>query len=239
MKTLLLCTLLGFVGEGNLDELIEQAEKAWQAGAKDKALSLADKAVAQFPKSAEAYLRRGLLHFKAGNIAASIKDFDKHIELNPRAKISHWQRGISYYYAGKFAEGMAQFEGYQDFDSNDVENAVWRFMCQARKDGIAKARTDILKIGNDKRVPMRQIYELYAGKMTPDEVLAIAAKTNADDKTAVSRQLFYAHLYVGIYYELEGKKDLAFKHLNLATENHRIGHYMWDVARVHRDILKK
>jgi lipoprotein NlpI len=172
----------------------------------------------------------GIAHFKAGKIQESIDEFDRQIELDPDAKISHWQRGISYYYAGRYDDGRRQFEGYQDFDSNDVENAVWRFMCMTRKDGIDKARKAILKIGNDKRVPMRQVYDLYKGDLKPEGVLN-AAKAD--------RELFYAHLYVGIYFDLLGDKKQAFEHLNKATEDYRINHYMWDVARVHRDLLIK
>jgi lipoprotein NlpI len=175
-----------------------------------------------------AYQRRGLVFFKAGKIKESISDFDRQIELNPKSKGSHWQRGISYYYAGQYENGRKQFEGYQDFDSNDVENAVWRFMCMARSDGIDKARKAILKIGDDKRVPMRQVYDLFKGDLKPADVLA-AAKAD--------RELFYAHLYVGIYHDLLGDKKKAFEHINQATEKYRIGHYMWDVARVHRDLL--
>ncbi len=179
---------------------------------------------------ANAHQQRGITHFKAGKIKESIEEFERYIDLNPDAKISHWQRGISYYYAGRYDDGRQQFEGYQDFDSNDVENAVWRFMCMARKDGIDKARKAILKIGNDKRVPMRQVYDLYKGDLKPEDVMKAAKADN---------ELFYAHLYVGIYFDLLGDKKLAFEHLNKATEDYRIGHYMWDVARVHRDLLSK
>ena len=55
---------------------------------------------------------------------------------------------------------------------------------------------------------------------------------------ALTRQLFYAHLYVGIYYDLEGDAPRALAHLNKAVDEYRIGHYMWDVARVQRDVLK-
>jgi lipoprotein NlpI len=189
---------------------------------------------------AQAYQQRGLVHFKMGKIKESIADFDQYIERVPNAKISHWQRGISYYYAGRYDDGRKQFEGYQDFDSNDVENAVWRFMCMARLDGVGidKARKAILKIGNDRRVPMRQVYDLYKGELQPNDVLA-AAKAGNPDADALNRQLFYAHLYVGIYYELLGEKKTAFEHLNKAAQDHRVGHYMWDVARVHRDLLQK
>jgi len=187
---------------------------------------------------ASAYQLRGLVQFKAGKVKESIADFDKYIELKPAAKISHWQRGISYYYAGRYDDGRKQFEGYQDFDSNDVENAVWRFMCMVRADGIDKARKAILKIGDDKRVPMRQVYDLYKGDLKPEDVMMTA---NGGKVSAALRnsQLFYAHLYVGIYFDLLNDKKKAFDHLNKATEEHRIGHYMWDVARVHRDLLAK
>jgi lipoprotein NlpI len=180
--------------------------------------------------TAAEYFSRGVAHFKAGKFKESIADFDKQIELDPKAKISHWQRGISYFYAGRYDEGRRQFEGYQEFDSNDVENAIWRFMCMARKDGLDQARKAILKIGDDRRVPMRQVYDLYKGDLKTDDVLK-AAKANNEQ--------FYAHLYVGIYFDLLGDKKKAFQHLNTATEDHRIGHYMWDVARVHRDLLAK
>lgn len=243
-------------------DLLTLATRAFDDGKHAEALQLVNKAIATDPKksqayslcaeiheglekytdavadwskvldldgtNASAYQLRGLVQFKAGKIKESIADFDQYIERAPKAKISHWQRGISYYYAGQYDDGRRQFEGYQDFDSNDVENAVWRFMCMVRVDGIDKARKAILKIGEDKRVPMRQVYDLYKGELNIDGVMK-AAKS--------SRELFYAHLYVGIYYDLLNDKAKAFDHLNKATEEHRIGHYMWDVARIHRDLL--
>jgi tetratricopeptide (TPR) repeat protein len=125
------------------------------------------------------------------------------------------------------------------YESSDkYAEAVGRFMCMVRVDGIAKARKAMLKIGNDRRVPMRQVYDLYKGDLKPEDVFAA---TKADKPSAVdlSRRLFYAHLYVGIYHDLLGHKKQALEHLNKATDDHRISHYMWDVARVHRDLLKK
>ena len=191
---------------------------------------------AQMGKDADYYHQRGVANFKLGKFNESIADFDKQIELRPKDKISHWQRGISYYYAGRYDDGRQQFEGYQSFDSNDVENAVWRYLCMARKDGVAKARADLLKIGDDRRVPMKQIYDLFAGRMKPADVLA-AAQAGNPSKNELNSRLFYAHQYLGLYYETEGNKKLALEHMAKATEDYRIGHYMWDVARVHRDLL--
>ncbi len=220
------------------DDLRREAQAAITAMDWARAIEKLNRLIDLNPKDAMAYFLRGSTEFKRGNIKASIADFDKQIELMPSAKVSHWQRGISYYYAGRWDDGIAQFEGYQSYDSNDVENAVWRFMCMARRDGIAKARKEILKIGDDKRVPMRQVYDLYAGKLKPNDVLAAAQAGNPNDER-LNSQLFYAHLYVGIYFELEGDKKAALVHLQKAADEHRIGHYMWDVARVHRDLLGK
>jgi len=261
LAVVLLASLAAPAFAQSTDDLLNDAAKALRNKQPEQALKLATKAVEGDPASiaalslrasiyekldkhaeaardyrkildtlANAHQQNGIKQFKAGKIKESIAEFDRYIDLNPDAKISHWQRGISYYYAGRFDDGRRQFEGYQDFDSNDVENAVWRFMCMARKDGIDKARKAILKIGNDKRVPMRQVYDLYKGDLKPDDVMK-AAKAESE--------LFYAHLYVGIYFDLLGDKKQAFEHLNKATDDYRIGHYMWDVARVHRDLLAK
>jgi lipoprotein NlpI len=219
-------------------DLVNEAFQAEKKGRIAESLELLSRAIAKDSKLAEAYHQRGCVHFKLSKFKESVADFDKYLEMKPERKVSHWQRGISHYYAGMYEEGRQQFEGYQTFDSNDVENAVWRYMCMARADGIPKARKALLKIGPDKRVPMRQVYELFRGALKPDDVLA-KAKEGKPEPELLNRQLFYAHLYVGIHYDLEGDKKKALEHLQQATENHRFGHYMWDVARVHRDLLRK
>ena len=220
-----------------MDDLLRSAAAADKEGQYQKALDLLDKAIATDPKAGAAYQLRGLTKFKLGNIAGSIADFDKYIDLEPKQKARHWQRGISYYYAGRFDDGMRQFEGYQTVDSNDVENAVWRYLCQAKKDGIKKARADMLKIGKDARVPMKEIYELFAGRLKPGDVLD-AAKAGKPSEDKLNERLFYAHLYLGLFFESEGDAKKALEHLTVAAD-HKIGHYMWDVARVHRDLLRK
>jgi lipoprotein NlpI len=196
-----------------------------------------DKVIAFLPKSPDLYEERGSEHFKVGNIKESIADFDKEVALDPKREPSRWKRGISYYYAGKYAEGRKQFEGYQNFDSNDVENAVWRFLCMARESGVGfdKARADILKIGDDRRVPMRQVYDLFAGKAQPEDVLAAASAPTAVG--AGHERLFYAHQYLALYYEAKGDAASAQSHMQKAVEK-QIGHYMWDVAKVHVDLRK-
>src|SRR5260370_41706104 len=145
-------------------ELLKSAAAADKDGQYKKALGLLDKAIAKNAKASAAYQLRGLTQFKLGNFAGSIADFDKFIDLEPERKAGHWQRGISYYYAGRFDDGKRQFEGYQTVDKNDVENAVWRYLCMAKKDGTKKARAGLLKIGKDVRVPRKESCGLCGGR---------------------------------------------------------------------------
>jgi lipoprotein NlpI len=182
---------------------------------------------------------RGSDHFRAGRFAESVADFDAEIKLDPRRAPWHWKRGISLYYLGRYADGAGQFEGYQTVDGNDVENAVWRFLCQARDPavGFEKAQKRILPIRDDRRVPMMQVYGLYQGKLSPDDVLA-AAKAGDPSEDMLHQRLFYAHLYLGLYHEVRGNLDGARRHIAEA-ERRKIGHYMWDVAAVHARVLKE
>jgi lipoprotein NlpI len=204
----------------------------------DKAISDFNKALEIDPELAEAYDHRGSEYFTLGEIDKSLTNFDKYLELRPKEKPAHWKRGISLYYAGKFDEGRKQFLAYEEKDTNDVENAVWHFLCAARLDGVEKARGSLLKIGKDGRVPMMDVYALFAGKLKPEDVLK-AAKAGDPPAPQLNAQLFYAHLYLGLYAEASGDKKLALEHMTEAAEKHKIGHYMWDVANVHMQRLKK
>jgi lipoprotein NlpI len=221
-----------------VDSLLEKAGKEIAQEHHAEAVAALSRAIELDPQVAAAYDLRGSEQFKLGRIAESIADFDRFLSLRPSETAGHWKRGISYYYAGRYAEGRKQFEGCQTVDDADVENAVWRYLCMARSDGVEKAREQILKIGDDRRVPMREVYALFAGKGTPEDVLA-AARSGKPTPAQLNERLFYAHLYVGLYYEAVGDKAKAREHITTAAEKHKIGHYMWAVARVHAQRLSK
>lgn len=241
--------------QGQQDRAIELAGKAIAADGKNYRLYLArgqmlaamrkhaeaiadlDACLKLRPEAAAVYDMRGSEKFKLGKVADSITDFDRYIDLNPKAADSHWKRGISLFYAGKHAEGAKQFGAYEKIDTNDVENAIWHFLCNARAVGVDKARKQMLKIGEDKRVPMMEVYALFKGERKPADVLAVA---NAGEPTPEQRktQLFYAHLYLGLYADVLGDRKLALEHMTQAAGPYRIGHYMGDVAKIHEDILR-
>lgn len=182
--------------------------------------------------------RRGGERFKLGQIDESLADFNAYIKAVPAAEPAHWRRGISFYYAGKYADGAKQFFDGQTEYGADVENVFWHFLCNARKDGLEKARKELLTLkGPDGRVPMMKVNDLLHAKVKPDEVVTTAESAKLKDAEK-NEALFYAHLYVGLYYEAAGDTAKTKEHLTAAVEKHRIGHYMWDVANVHLSRMK-
>ena len=236
--------------EGRADEAVKFADRAVAADGKNaeayylrgtardalgkhaQAVQDLSRAIELRPKYAAAYDARGSAHFKLAHIKESIADFDKYIELEPRREPGHWRRGISYYYAGRYGEGARQFEGYQTVDDNDVENAVWHFLCNARAGGIQKARGELLKIGRDPRVPLMTVYAMFRGEAKPEDVLTATRESNPPAEVLKGR-LFYAHLYLGLYYEGVGNADKSLEHMRLAAVDYKLPGYMWEVARVH------
>lgn len=203
-----------------------------------KAIADFDQALKIEPRGGEIYYLRGLEQFKLARFNESCADFDKFLQFVPQRAAHLWQRGISCYYAGRYEEGRKQFELHQTVNSNDVENAVWHFACIARSSGLVKARASLMPVQDDPRVPMRQIYAVFAGKARPEDALA-AAKGGYASPVQLQGQLFYAHFYMGLFYEVLGNDKLARKHITQAAEEYKLEDYMGDVARVHEELLKK
>ena len=224
-------------------ELLAEAEVAAASSDSKAAVQLASKAIEGDEKLAAAFYLRGCERFRLGLVKESVADFDRYIELRPDRASRQWERGIACYYARQFEKGAKQFELYQTYHDNDVENSVWRYLCMVPTEGIEKARSTILPIRNDRRVPMMQVYELYRGNLKPEEVLAACRRDDPDPETLAGR-LFYAHLYLGLYHEVAGEKELARKYVLLAADKKlaqspRINRYMWDVARIHAGLMQK
>jgi len=224
-------------------DLLDRAQAAAAKSDSKLAVELATAAIKQDAKLASAYYLRGREQFRLGKVKASVADFDRYVELRPDVESRQWERGIADYYTQQYDKGAKQFELYQTFHNNDVENSVWRYLCMVPKHGIEKARAVMLPIENDRRVPMMQVYELYRGNLKPEDVLT-ACKRDDPPPEVLAGRLFYAHLYLGLYHEVAGQADLAAKYIKLAADktladNPRINRYMWDVARIHAELMDK
>ncbi len=192
------------------------------------------------PEDTDFYHQRGVCYFNLGEFKKSVEDFDQFLKDNPGYEPRHWQRGISHYYAKMYSAGRKQFETHQTVNSQDVENAVWHFLCVARDESIETASKELIPIQGDTRIPMMKVHELFMGKATVADVLAKAeqgAGKIPDSQLKVQR--FYAHLYLGLYYEAYQKMDLAKKHIHLAATKYSIQGYMGNVARVHHREYQK
>lgn len=202
------------------------------------AVANADNAIAAGLKLDRAYYDRGRWNFCIGKVDDSLKDFDRFVKLVPSQSNSQWQRGITCYYAKQYKAGAKQFVDYQNYHDNDVENAVWRYLCQVKFDSKEKSRKAILPIKNDTRVPMMAIYHLFRGEAKPDDVLKVladskltgGAKKNAD---------FDANLYLALFFDSEGELPKAKKHIDLAVNHNKPADYMWAVAAEHQKLVHR
>lgn len=171
--------------------------------------------------------------FENGRIAQSVAGFDRLAKLLPDYAPQLWQRGIALYYAGRFQDCRAQFESHRTVNPNDVENAAWHYLCVARAESAAKAKAALLPVGPDARVPMREVYQMFRGAMSPEQVMRAAGSDPGGQ--------FYAYLYTGLYYEATGNHERAMQQIAAAAEDRfaPAGGYMHMVARVHRDLAKR
>lgn len=171
---------------------------------------------------------RGMRAFREGRVAESLDQFDRAITIEQRIEPYLWQRGISQYCVGQYDAGRKQFEIHKEVNPHDVENAAWHYLCVGKLKGVEYAKKQVMTLDSkrDSRVPMHEIYQMISGKGSPEQVLATAARDGTP------RSLMYAHLYIGLQYELMGKSILAKKHLALAVQQPLEGSYMQDVARI-------
>jgi len=194
---------------------------------------LAVSLAAQRAPNAREVLDRAIDDFLAGRITESVTGFDQVVKLAPDAAPQLWQRGIALYYAGRYRDCRAQFESHRTVNPNDVENPAWHFLCVARAESPEKARAALLPVGPDQRSPMREIYQMFKGTMTPEAVLKAAGNDPSSQ--------FYAELYVGLYYDALNDGARAREHLSAAASSRfaDAGGYMYRVATLHPRIRKQ
>ncbi len=194
-------------------------------------MSLLILALAAVFQNPQAVMDRALVDFAAGRFEAAAAGFDEVVRLVPDVEARLWQRGIALYYAGRYQDCREQFELHRTVNPNDVENAVWHFMCVARLESPERAREAMLPVGPDPRRPMPEVYEMFAGDRTPEEVMEIVRGAPAS-----SSPRFYAALYAGLYHHVHGNDTEALPYLREAAGEGPIGPGGMDmnlVARVH------
>jgi lipoprotein NlpI len=195
-------------------------------------------------KNLEGYSQRGDAYFKRGRFAEALADYERMQESDPSVEKSHWRRGIAAFYAGQYEKAAKQFEMYHSYDNVDRENGIWRYFSQFKAYGKEKARAGLLLYAKDDREPFPDVYKLFEGKRSPEQILEKIRSAEISDGDREMRS-FYAHLYIGLHFALEGKRDDAVTSLRKAVASpwaRTAGYgpdYMWHVGRLHYELLTK
>ena len=217
-------------------EWTRQLQQALQDRNSPQAVAILDRLIEAVPDNSRFHYLRGCENLRVRSYGKSVADFDRYLELAPERKESLWERGISCYFAGQYREGAEQFALYQNYHDQDVENSVWRYLCIAKTDGTKKARETLLPIKRDPRPGLMEVFQMYQGTVSPEELLEAARTTSLPEEAAAGFR-FYTYLYVGFFYWAEDKPAQARDVLSLAADpqlfeagRERISRYMWDVA---------
>ena len=184
--------------------------------------------------------QRGDMQMFLAQFQEAETSYRRMVELDPALDASHWRLGIACFFAQHPQAGADQFEKYHSFDSVDRENGIWRYFCHHRASGKEKAQKQLIRYETDDRPPFKEVYQLFQGTLTPDQVLK-----SASDAPEAGRQsrLFYSHLYVGLNAALENHRDVAIASLQQSTLNpwpQSAGYgprYMWHIGRLQLNLL--
>ncbi len=183
------------------------------------------------PDSARVQQNAAEIVFLAGKPDASLPLFDRANELDPTNAPHNWQRGIALGIAGKWAEGAAQFKQHHDVNPDDVENSAWYYLCVAKSENLEAAKKSVIPSRGDGRQPMMSILQMLKQEKQPADVLA-AAEANTAAGARRNMALFYADLYIAMFYDAAENAEETQKYLASSVGRGSSG-YMVDTARVY------
>jgi tetratricopeptide (TPR) repeat protein len=240
-----LIILLTFVGCAKSTSAQSKLKPTWTEDAElaishkryDEAKKLADLAVKEQPDDARNWYHHGRIYFRLGQIDESIRDFDRVIQMQGSIKPYLWERGIALYYGKRYQDGADQFQSHREVNADDVENSVWHFLCRAKTDGLDVARKGLFPGDDDRRPPMKDVLRMFAGELTPDEVVKIADNFEGNDLEKRSAK-FMGYAYVALYYHALDKPEDSRRWMEAAVKQD-VGGYMLDVARIHLQQFKQ
>ena len=148
------------------------------------------------------------------SFVSAITSFDAAIALNSSSYPKQWMRGIALFFVERYKDGAHQFTTNLKENPHDVEEVVWACMCNMKRVGLRSAQSLLLPCPNqDLRLPMREIYNLFAGRGNIADVLH-----RKDDDSSIA----YGHLYVALYLDCLiqakgiGLSEASRRHYHLA-----------------------
>lgn len=176
---------------------------------------------------------RAMINFRLGDFRKSVIDFDDVLRLDSQQARNAWMRGISLYYAGEYEAGRRQFEFVQRNHPDDIENALWKFMCTAKYHGLGVARVTLVTKNKDSREPMEQIHAFYKGRISESEFLA-GLESLQGSPAQIKQAKFFGYMYLGLFYDAIGENDKSFDNVRQAVgPYYSEGQFLAVVADVH------
>jgi tetratricopeptide (TPR) repeat protein len=187
------------------------------------------------PRDPDARFQRALARFRDGRLARAVEDFDRLAEMAPQRMPELWQRGVALSLAGRHDDARRQFEAHRRVNTNDVELSAWHYFSVAKLEGPAQARSALLPVSGDPRVPMPEIWRLYAGQAEANAVFA-AAESVSDEATGAAAR-FYARLYVAMYLDAHGRPTEALPLAREAAAHSAAYDFLGQAARLYAEQL--
>ena len=189
---------------------------AWLAkGDADRAIADQDAAIRLAPAQIElAFTARGRAWLAKGDHDRAIADFDAALKQNPNYANALTGRAFARFCQGAFDAAAADFilAGHV---RPDADSALGLVIARRRagRDGKAELAEATKAFALDRGMPPG--VALFAGTVTPDQILQSTSDPNPDVKRQHSCA---ANFQVGEWYLLQGDRTQARQHLHMAIE---------------------
>jgi lipoprotein NlpI len=173
-------------------------------GHRAEAVEDSGRAVELDPNSVSTLECRAGLRVQFGEFAAAIDDASQAIVLGADTGVAWQSRGEARFYLGRYAEAAEDFAKAATVDRDERTNAnhdLWRAMAFRRMnkpipDDLQKQAADA-----SQRTWPRPALALFADRMKPDELTALAASRPGDEATMNATE---ADFYLGEFYLANG-----------------------------------
>lgn len=178
--------------------------------------------------------RKGIEYVTTGRVEDALVAFDRANRANSSQALP--QRGILLYCIGDFENAQSQLgrdiailekPKFQKI----IELRIWRSACLFRL-GKKDEALKVLDIANTVNLPcdkhslvMNYTAQFFAGERPIEDILEFFG--NDDEKDVMGRR-YYGNMYLGLYFDAVGEKDLAQAFLAIPAQSSRYGETdMW------------
>ena len=113
-------------GPSDIDEQLNEAVRAIQAGETDRAINILNGVISQDPQNGEAYLIRGIANLQGGNTLRAIDDFSRTIDIIPSSSSAYVFRGDALIAAGDAEAALADYNYALFLNPRDIQAYIGR-----------------------------------------------------------------------------------------------------------------